>query len=172
MSLAADLDVGALAALGRGEPVLLDDCLVLSAELVTTASMAFLIRYTSGFACVALPRERLRALRIPLLPADDTDCPPFAVSVDAAGGTTTGISAHDRALTARTLAVRTTTWTDLTRPGHVVPILARPGCTGVAEAAVELCRRAGLAAAAVLAVVEGEEPALAGLPRFSAVEVF
>lgn len=92
--------------------------------------------------------------------------------MDAADGITTGISAHDRALTARTLAAPAATWTDLTRPGHVVPLLARPGCTGAAEASVELCRRVGLAAVAVLATVEGEEPALAGLPRVSAAEVF
>ncbi|WP_326566963.1 3,4-dihydroxy-2-butanone-4-phosphate synthase [Amycolatopsis rhabdoformis] len=170
MSLTADLDVGALTAFGRGEPVLLDDHLVLAAELVTTSSMAFLIRHTSGFACVALPRERLRTLRIPLLPADDADCPPFAVSVDAAEGTTTGISAHDRALTARTLADPSATRTDLIRPGHVVPLLARRDAWGVAEAAVELCRNAGLAEAAVVAaVVDEADPALTGLTRISAV---
>ncbi|MGW4482210.1 3,4-dihydroxy-2-butanone-4-phosphate synthase [Amycolatopsis sp. NPDC004368] len=158
MSITAELDLGVFAAFGRGEPVLLDDHLVLAADLVTTSSMAFLIRHTSGFACVALPRERLRALHIPLLPADDADCPPFAVSVDAAEGTTTGISAHDRALTARTLADPASTRTDLIRPGHVVPVAARHGSRGVPEAALELCRGAGLAEAAVLAaVVDGAD---------------
>ncbi|MFI5607299.1 3,4-dihydroxy-2-butanone-4-phosphate synthase [Amycolatopsis sp. NPDC051903] len=158
--------------LAHDAPVLIDDHLVLPAASVTTASMAFLIRHTSGFACVALPRDRLRALRIPLLLADDPDRPPYAVSVDAAAGITTGISAHDRALTARVLATPRSDWTDLIRPGHVVPVLARPGSTGIPEAAVTLCRRTGLPPAAVLAAVaDPTDPALAHLPRLSAADL-
>ncbi|QRP46424.1 3,4-dihydroxy-2-butanone-4-phosphate synthase [Amycolatopsis sp. FDAARGOS 1241] len=158
--------------LGHDAPVLIDDHLVLPAASVTTASMAFLIRHSSGFACVALLRERLRSLRVPLLLADDPDRPAYAVSVDAAAGVTTGISAHDRALTARVLADPGADWTDLVRPGHVVPVVARPGSTGVPEAAVELCRRTGLPPAAVLAAVaDCADPALAHLPRLSATDL-
>ncbi|MGY1638581.1 3,4-dihydroxy-2-butanone-4-phosphate synthase [Geodermatophilus sp. SYSU D00742] len=161
---------GALAALRRGEPVVLTSAgerhLVIAAERVTGQTMALLVRYSSGFACVALEGERLAALEIPLMEADDAGREAFAVSVDACAGLTTGISALERARTARALAHPSTTPADLVRPGHVVPVQVRQG--GVLEraappeAAADLCRLAGLVPAAVLAAVP--EPASEPLP--------
>jgi 3,4-dihydroxy 2-butanone 4-phosphate synthase/GTP cyclohydrolase II len=153
----------ALAALRRGEPVLLLNGpgageLLIAAEHVTARTMAFLVRYTSGVACVAMPGERLDALRIPPQVSDDPERAAFGVSVDLRVGTTTGISATDRALTARALADPATVPLDLVRPGHVLPVRVRDGGVlerpAAPEAAVDLCRLAGLAAAGVLAAVE------------------
>ena len=134
----ADVMPACLAALRRGEPVLLTDGsgeqhMVIAAELVTAPTMAMLVRHSSGFVCVAVTGERLAALDIPLMAADGEDREAFAVSVDAVAGPTTGISAHDRAITARTLADPASTPADLVRPGHVVPVRVRPG--GVLERA-------------------------------------
>ena len=151
-----------LAALRRGEPVLLTDGsgeqhMVIAAELVTGLTMAMLVRHSSGFVCVAVTGDRLAALDVPLMAADGEDREAFAVSVDAVAGLTTGISAHERAITARTLADPASTPADLVRPGHVVPVRVRPGGVleraAAAEAAVDLCRIAGLVPAAVFAAV-------------------
>jgi 3,4-dihydroxy 2-butanone 4-phosphate synthase/GTP cyclohydrolase II len=172
---------GALTALRRGEPVVLtcagERHLVIAAERVTGETMALLVRYSSGFACVALEAERLAALDIPLMEADDAGREAFAVSVDACAGLTTGISALERARTARALAHASTTPADLVRPGHVVPVQVRPG--GVLErpappeAATDLCRLAGLVPAAVLAAVpeSGWEPLPPALDALAAVDV-
>lgn len=136
--------------------------LVVAAARVDVRGMAFLVRESSGIVCVAMPEERLDALRIPPLPGRDAGAPAaaFAVSVDRAGGIGTGISARDRAHTARTLADPGSRPADLVRPGHVLPVRARAG--GVlerprpAEAAVALCTDAGLAPAAALATAVDE----------------
>ncbi|PBC36300.1 3,4-dihydroxy-2-butanone-4-phosphate synthase [Rhodococcus sp. ACS1] len=144
--------------LRAGKPVLvLDDenrqneaDLVMAAQFVTTQDAAYFRRHTSGFFCVAMPAERTRALGLPLMVGDPTNPlgTAFTVSVDAATGTSTGISAADRARTIRLLADRETVDTDLTRPGHVLPLRARNGGVlvrpGHTEAAVDLCTLAGL----------------------------
>ncbi len=164
----------ALATLRQGDPVLLQHGaggaeIVIAAERVTTSTMALLVRHSSGLACVALPGERLDALRIPLMAPEDPRRMAFAVSVDLCAGVTTGISARERALTARALADPATQPADLVRPGHVVPVRVHPD--GVlerpapAEAAADLCRLAGLVPAAVLATVAEEAvPSLCELP--------
>jgi 3,4-dihydroxy 2-butanone 4-phosphate synthase / GTP cyclohydrolase II len=119
--------------------------------------MAFLVRESSGIVCVAMTGARLDELRVPPMDGDAADPggSAFAVSVDLRVGITTGISAADRALTVRALADPATGPTDIVRPGHLLPLRVRDG--GVldrarpAEAAVDLCRGAGLAPAAVLA---------------------
>jgi len=134
---------------------LLDDddhgCLVLAGERATTAQVAFMVRNTSGFLCVAMTGDRLRELCIPLQVGDlggDDASAAFAVSVDVRRGTTTGISAADRATTMLALADPGTRAQDLDRPGHVVPTRTRPG--GVferrchTEAATDLLRLSGL----------------------------
>jgi 3,4-dihydroxy 2-butanone 4-phosphate synthase/GTP cyclohydrolase II len=129
--------------------------LVLAAEHATPRSMAFIVRHTSGFVCVALTDERADALGLPRMVRDDARpaAPDFTVSVDAAAGIGTGISASDRARTARVLADPAARASDLTRPGHVMGSRARPGGVlerpGRTEAAVDLCRLAGLAPVAV-----------------------
>lgn len=139
--------------------------LVVAAESVTTESVAFLVRHTSGFVCVALPGADCDRLRLPpMYPfSDDPARGRFTVTVDAAAGVSTGISAGDRALTIRLLGCAATTAADLVRPGHVVPcrvaeggVLARPGA---AEAASDLAAAAGLRpSAAYSAVVSTRYP--------------
>ncbi|MFE5702295.1 3,4-dihydroxy-2-butanone-4-phosphate synthase [Rhodococcus koreensis] len=157
----------ALTALKAGDPIVVVDAedrenegdLIVAAERITTGTMAFLVRHTSGFVCVAMPGEECDRLDLPPMCSRTQDHfgTAYTVTVDAANGVTTGISAADRAHTARVLADPQTKPSDLTRPGHVVPlrassggVLARPGHT---EAAVDLARLAGLRPAGVLAEI-------------------
>ncbi|KDQ50443.1 hypothetical protein JAAARDRAFT_42102 [Jaapia argillacea MUCL 33604] len=147
----------ALAAFGRGEfLVVMDDegrenegDLIIAASECTTEKMAWMIKHTSGYICISLPGERLDELEIPMMFPQNQDRhrTAYTVTVDYKYGTTTGISAHDRALTARSLSSPTTLPTDFTRPGHLVPLRARPGYTlarpGHTESAIDLCRLSG-----------------------------
>ncbi|MGW5518848.1 GTP cyclohydrolase II [Nocardia africana] len=155
--------------LRAGRPiVVLDDAtreneadLVLAAEYATEDAVASFLEHTSGFLCVAMPETRLAELDLPLMVPDPTDPlhTAFTVSVDAADGVTTGISAADRARTARLLACATTRPTDLTRPGHMMPLRARSGGVlerrGHTEAAADLCTAAGLNPAGLICELVG-----------------
>ncbi|MEU7811946.1 bifunctional 3,4-dihydroxy-2-butanone-4-phosphate synthase/GTP cyclohydrolase II [Pseudonocardia sp. NPDC049154] len=151
--------------------------LVVAAELATPEQMAFMIRHTSGLICVAITEERAEELRLPLMAADGDDPrgTAFTVSVDLRAGTSTGVSATDRALTVRALADPATRPADLCRPGHVFPLIARPGGvlqrTGHTESTVDLCRLAGLESVGVLAEVTNDDGTMARRPelrRFAA----
>ncbi len=165
----------AIAAVARGEfIVVVDDAdrenegdLIIAAEKVTPEKIAFMVRYTSGLVCAPVVGERLDALDLPLMVTDNTDShhTAFTVSVDYRPGTTTGISAADRAATILALIDPATTRNDLARPGHVFPlryreggVLVRPGHT---EASVDLARLAGLYPAAVLCEVVNEDGSMA-----------
>ncbi len=170
--------------LRAGRPVLVVDeadrggegDLVVAAELVTARTMAFIVAHTSGFVCVALSGEACDRLRLPPMAEASTEPrgTAYRVTVDARDGVTTGISARDRARTARLLGNAATAPDDLTRPGHVVPLRARDGGVlarrGHTEAAVDLARIAGLRPAAVLCeVVSHREPsAMAGRAELAA----
>jgi 3,4-dihydroxy 2-butanone 4-phosphate synthase len=124
--------------------------LILAAADMTTEKMAFMVRYTAGLVCAPMLPSRAQLLDLPLMVTANQDIhqTAYTVSVDAAlPAITTGVSAHDRALTCRTLAQADATPDHFTRPGHVLPLQARPGGvrerTGHTEAAVELCRLAG-----------------------------
>jgi 3,4-dihydroxy 2-butanone 4-phosphate synthase / GTP cyclohydrolase II len=133
--------------------------LCLAAQFATPEAINFFAHAACGLICVALAGERLDALRIPLAErgGDPLQGTAFTASVDALQGTTTGISARDRAITARTLVDPTTRPSDLVRPGHVFPLRAQPGGTlerrGHTEAAVDLMRIAGLEPGAVICEV-------------------
>ncbi|KAG8898667.1 hypothetical protein FRB99_007234, partial [Tulasnella sp. 403] len=143
----------ALEAFGRGEfLVVMDDesrenegDLIIAADKITTEKMAWFIKHTSGYICISLPQERLEELDIPMMVPNNTEKhrTAYTVTVDYKQGTTTGISAHDRALTARMLASQSSKPDDFTRPGHMVPLRARPGGVlerkGHTEAAIDLC---------------------------------
>lgn len=143
--------------------VLIDDLradgeadLVFAASTASTSSMAFMVRHASGMVAVALEAEICTRLRLPAMPFVDHEnlgSPP-TVTVDSTVGVTTGISAKDRATTARSLADPRTRPDDLSRPGHIQPLrvdgLYEAKAAGRAEAAVELVRMAGSAPAAVL----------------------
>ncbi|MFJ8816615.1 bifunctional 3,4-dihydroxy-2-butanone-4-phosphate synthase/GTP cyclohydrolase II [Amycolatopsis thermoflava] len=144
--------------------------LIGAAEHMTPEAMAFLVRHTSGLVCVGMDGARLDELRLPPMvgDADDPRGTAFAVSVDIRTGVSTGISAADRARTARGLASPLVGAGQFTRPGHVFPLRARPGGVleraGHTEAAVDLCRIAGLLPAGALAEVTNSDGTMARRP--------
>lgn len=154
----------ALEAFARGEfLVVMDDegrenegDLIIAASHCTTEKMAWMIKHTSGYICIALPKERLEELEIPMMVVQNEDPhrTAYTVTVDYKHGTTTGISAHDRALTARSLASSSSKPSDFTRPGHMVPLRARDGGVltrrGHTETAIDLCMLTGLPPAGLL----------------------
>lgn len=144
--------------------------LIMAAETVTASHIAFFVRHTSGVICAPLSGARLDELRIPLMVSTNTDLnrTAFTVSVDYRHGTTTGISAADRAVTIRALVDPSSRSGDFARPGHIFPlryteggVLKRAGHT---EAAVDLARLAGLAPAGVLCEVVNDDGTMARLP--------
>lgn len=148
--------------------------LVLAAALATPAALAVMARLGGGLICAPVTPERAAALRLEPVSASNTTPTgtAFLTPVDAASSTT-GISAAERAATARALADPATTPDDLLRPGHVLPLRAHAGGVrarrGHTEAAVELARLAGLAPAGVICEVLGED----GMPlRGAALEAF
>lgn len=150
--------------------------LIIAAEKVTPEAIAFMVRFTSGLICMPVVGERLDDLQLPLMVADNTDIhrTSFTVSVDYTPGTTTGISAEDRAATITAMIDPTTRPSDMARPGHVFPlryceggVLRRPGHT---EAAVDLARLAGLYPAGVLCEIVNDDGSMArgaDLERFA-----
>jgi 3,4-dihydroxy 2-butanone 4-phosphate synthase / GTP cyclohydrolase II len=145
--------------------------LIVSAEKTTTEHIAFMVKHCSGIICVPMEAERLDALNLPLMAPDSSDPmgTAFTISVDARIGTTTGISAADRALTVKTLIDPRSRPDDLARPGHVFPLRYTPGGVlrraGHTEASVDLARMAGLYPAGVLCEVVSEDGTMARLPE-------
>ncbi|KAI3402452.1 RIB3 [Candida oxycetoniae] len=140
--------------------------LIVAAELITQEKMAFLVRYSSGYVCVPLSTERADHLDLPfMLPnRSDRHGTAYTVTCDVAEGTTTGISAHDRALTAKALADPNSKPDDFIKPGHVLPLRAVPGLLkkrrGHTEAAVQLCELTGLQPAGVICELVRDEDGL------------
>jgi len=148
----------ALDALRAGRPVLVADSpdreneadVILAAASATPEWVAWTIRHSSGYLCAPMPAARADALQLPLMvpQSEDPRRTAYTVTVDAASGVTTGISAADRARTLRVLADPGSGPESLIRPGHVLPLRAVPGGvlhrSGHTEAAVDLCRLAGL----------------------------
>ncbi len=173
-----------IAAIGRGEiVVVVDDAqrenegdLIMAAEFATPEKIAFFLSHTSGVICMPMMGERLDQLDLPPMVADNTDPrrTAFTVSVDARRGTTTGISAADRAATIAALVDPATQPTDLARPGHMYPLRYREGGVlnraGHTEATVDLARLAGLYPAGVLCEVVNEDKT--GMARLPELEVF
>ncbi|SAL97643.1 hypothetical protein [Absidia glauca] len=145
--------------------------LIIAAQNVTTEQMAFLIKYSSGYVCVPTTGERLDELSLPLMVPKNTELmrTAYTVSVDYAHGTTTGISAHDRALTSRKLADSTVRPEDFSRPGHILPLRAVPGGTferfGHTEAAVDLCQLANLPPVACIGELVKEDDLSGSMAR-------
>ncbi|HNI69827.1 MAG TPA: bifunctional 3,4-dihydroxy-2-butanone-4-phosphate synthase/GTP cyclohydrolase II [Marmoricola sp.] len=137
--------------------------IIFAAAKATPELMAFTIRHSSGVICVPMPAEMLDRLEIPLMTPHNKDRlrTAYTISVDARDGVTTGISAADRAHTARVLADSATEPWEVTRPGHVFPLRYREGGVlvrrGHTEAAVDLARMAGLTPAGVLVEVVNDD---------------
>jgi 3,4-dihydroxy 2-butanone 4-phosphate synthase/GTP cyclohydrolase II len=144
--------------------------LIIAAEFCDAKKINFMLRRTSGYICVPMEGKRLDELKLPPMTLDNTDRrgTAYTVSVDAREDTTTGISASDRAKTAQVLADPTTQPHDLLRPGHMLPLRAREGGVlvraGHTEAAVDLCKLAGLNAVAVICEVIDEDGEAARVP--------
>jgi 3,4-dihydroxy 2-butanone 4-phosphate synthase/GTP cyclohydrolase II len=169
----------AIAAIAAGQMVVVVDDedrenegdLIVAAEHATPEVMAFFVRHTSGLICASVTSQRADELDLPLMVARNTESQrtAFTVTVDYRLGTTTGISATDRSLTARALVDPATRPEDLNRPGHLHVLRARDGGVlkraGHTEAAVDMARMAGLTPAGVLCeVVTDDGLGMARLP--------
>lgn len=145
--------------------------LVMAAEFATPEKMAFIVRHCCGIVCAPMAPPVARALELPLMVARNTDSmrTAFTVSVDLIQGTTTGVSAADRARTLRALAKVTTRPEELSRPGHIFPLIARPGGVlerpGHTEAAVDLLVLAGLRPVGVICEIVSEDGSMARRPE-------
>ena len=170
----------AVAAIGRGEIVVVVDDedrenegdLIMAAEAATPEKIAFFLQHTSGLICAPMTGDRLDELDLPLMVSANTEShrTAFTVSVDYRHGTSTGISAYDRAATIQALIDPATRPGDLARPGHIFPLRYAPGGVlkraGHTEAAVDLARMAGLYPAGVLCeVVDHKKTDMARLPE-------
>jgi len=169
----------AVAALRAGRPVIVADDedrenegdVILSAALATPEWVAWTVRYTSGYLCAPMPSEWADRLELPPMVAlsEDARGTAYTVSVDAAAGVTTGISAHDRARTLNVLADPASAPTDLIRPGHVLPLRAVPGGVrergGHTEATVDLLTLAGLAPVGVIGEIVADDGSMMRLPQ-------
>ncbi|MDQ3574030.1 MAG: bifunctional 3,4-dihydroxy-2-butanone-4-phosphate synthase/GTP cyclohydrolase II [Actinomycetota bacterium] len=144
--------------------------LIMAAEHASPEKLAFLVKHSSGVICVPLPGERLDELDLPLMVLDNTESQrtAFTISVDSRHGTSTGISAADRAATIKALIDPATRPEDLAKPGHMFPLRYREGGVlkraGHTEAAVDLARAAGLYPAGVLCEVVRDDGEMARLP--------
>jgi 3,4-dihydroxy 2-butanone 4-phosphate synthase/GTP cyclohydrolase II len=149
--------------------------LVCSAEKISAAKVNFMAKYGRGLICVALTAQRCKELELTQQTHNSTALhgTAWTVSVDAVKGTTTGISAHDRAITIKALVDPKTKPADLARPGHIFPLVAREGGVlvraGHTEAAVDLTRLAGLKPAGVLCEIMADDGRMARLPQLQSL---
>ncbi|GAA2723614.1 GTP cyclohydrolase II [Cellulomonas aerilata] len=173
----------ALAELRAGRPVLVADSpdreneadIILAAQSATPEWLGWTIRHSSGYLCAPMTGARADALELPLMVpmSQDPRRTAYTVTVDAAHGVTTGISAADRARTLRVLADPASGAGDLIRPGHVLPLRAVPGGVlhraGHTEAAVDLCRLAGLEPVGAIAELVNDDGTMTRLPQAAAL---
>ena len=148
--------------------------LIVAAVHCTPEKMAFMVRHTSGIVCAPMTREDAKRMNLPPMVADNDSAhtTAFTVSVDFKHGTTTGISADDRTLTVRNLANGNAGGSDFVRPGHIFPLIAREGGvlmrSGHTEAAVDLCKLAGLPLVGVLSELVNDDGTVMRGPQVSA----
>jgi 3,4-dihydroxy 2-butanone 4-phosphate synthase/GTP cyclohydrolase II len=173
----------ALAALREGKPVLVADAenrenegdAIMAAEFATEEWIAWIVRNTSGYLCAPMTEQRANHLELPLMVLSNQDFlrTQYTVSVDAAEGVTTGISAADRALTLRTLANPVSTPESLVRPGHILPLRAHQGGVlarqGHTEATVDLLKLAGLTPVGVIAEMVSADGTMTRLPELKEI---
>nr|WP_320412226.1 bifunctional 3,4-dihydroxy-2-butanone-4-phosphate synthase/GTP cyclohydrolase II [Candidatus Magnetaquicoccus inordinatus] len=144
--------------------------LIIPAECCTPEAVNFMAKYGRGLVCLALTRERVRHLQLPLMVVDNNAKfkTAFTVSIEAKTGVTTGISAHDRARTIAVAIDDASTPCDLVRPGHIFPLVANEGGVlvraGHTEASVDLCRLAGRKPAAVICEILKDDGSMARVP--------
>jgi 3,4-dihydroxy 2-butanone 4-phosphate synthase / GTP cyclohydrolase II len=148
--------------------------LIMAAELVKPSDINFMVTHARGLVCLSLTRERCRQLGLPPMVRDNTSShhTNFTVSIEAAEGVTTGISAYDRAHTIRTAVRPDAQPRDLAQPGHIFPLTAQPGGVlnraGHTEAATDLAMLAGLEPAGVLVEILNADGSMARRPQLEA----
>jgi len=176
MTLASTPEI--IAELAAGRMVILVDeedrenegDLVLAADYVTPEAINFMARYGRGLICLTLTEERCRQLKLPLMVATNAarHGTNFTVSIEAADGVSTGISAADRARTVQAAVARQARPEDIVQPGHIFPLMAQSGGVlmraGHTEAGCDLARLAGLTPAAVICEILKDDGTMARLP--------
>ena len=172
----------AIASLKSGNGVLIVDDedrenegdLIYAAETLTPQQMALLIRECSGIVCLCLTDEKADALDLPPMVINNTNRnhTAFTVTIEAAQGVTTGVSASDRVTTIKAAIAPSAKPEDLCRPGHIFPLRAKPNGVlerrGHTEVTVDLCRMAGFMPAGVLCELTMEDGTMARLPEVAA----
>jgi 3,4-dihydroxy 2-butanone 4-phosphate synthase/GTP cyclohydrolase II len=168
-----------IAAIARGEMIVMVDDedrenegdLIMAAQFATPEKIAFIVRHSSGVIVAPLSGDRCDDLRLPLMVEHNTEShrTAFTISVDLIEGTTTGISAADRAATLRALADPQESFASFARPGHIFPLRAREGGVlkraGHTEAAVDLARMAGLEPAGIICEIINDDGSMSRLPE-------
>ena len=168
-----------IAAIARGEMIVMVDDedrenegdLIMAAQFATPEKIAFIVRYSSGVVVAPISGDRCDDLRLPLMVEHNTEShrTAFTISVDLIEGTTTGISAADRAATLRALADPQESFASFARPGHIFPLRAREGGVlkraGHTEAAVDLARMAGLEPAGIICEIINDDGSMSRLPE-------
>jgi 3,4-dihydroxy 2-butanone 4-phosphate synthase/GTP cyclohydrolase II len=166
----ADLRAGRMVVIMDDEDRENEGDLIMAAELARAEDVNFMARYARGLICLTLTRDRCRQLRLPLMVSETNvdHRTNFTLSIEAAEGVTTGISAHDRAQTIQAAVKRDARPEDLRQPGHIFPIMAQPGGVltraGHTEAGCDLTRLAGLEPAAVIVEILKEDGTMARRP--------
>ena len=173
----------ALEALRAGKPILVSDAAdrenegdaIIAAEFATTEWIAWMVKHTTGFLCVPMEDSRANELELPLMTMENKDphVTNYTITVDATNRFSTGISAADRANTARVLANAESTPESLIRPGHMVPLRANPGGVlaraGHTEATVDLLKLAGLTPVGVIGEMVSADGSMMLMPELLAV---
>lgn len=173
-SVIADIREGRMVIVTDDEDRENEGDLVCAAQLVTAQHVNFMAKHARGLICAPITEDKARALGLPAMASRNRDAfsTAFTVSVDAASGVTTGISAPDRALTVGILANPHAQAADLVQPGHIFPLAAKPGGVlrraGHTEAAVDLATLAGLEPAGMICEVMSDDGTMARLPELMA----
>ncbi|MDM1361368.1 3,4-dihydroxy-2-butanone-4-phosphate synthase [Myroides marinus] len=145
--------------------------IIFSAHLMSQQDMAMMIRYCSGVICLCLTNDKADELDLPYMVTENTSSfqTPFTITIEAAKGVTTGLSAADRLTTVRAASGKNAIPTDLARPGHIFPLRAKNGGVlernGHTEGAVDLMKLAGLPSEAVLCELMNDDGTMARLPE-------
>ncbi|HXZ94099.1 MAG TPA: bifunctional 3,4-dihydroxy-2-butanone-4-phosphate synthase/GTP cyclohydrolase II [Burkholderiales bacterium] len=169
--IVADIKSGRMVILVDEEDRENEGDLVVAAEHVTPEAINFMAKHARGLVCLTLTEERRRQLDLPPMVRDNRSPmgTNFTVSIEAAEGVSTGISAHDRARTVRAAVAKDARPADIVQPGHVFPVVAQPGGVlvraGHTEAGCDLAQLAGLTPAAVICEVMHDDGSMARLPQ-------
>ena len=167
----ADIAAGKMVVIVDDEDRENEGDLLMAADKVRPEDINFMARFGRGLICLTLTQERCRQLRLPLMVSDThrEHRTNFTISIEAAEGVTTGISAYDRAHTVRTAVAPNAEPQDLRQPGHIFPIMAQPGGVltraGHTEAGCDLARLAGLQPAAVIVEIMNDDGTMARRPE-------